>query len=324
MNNQLADIRAEISTNITLSYKDDRLIPFIGAGFSKNIEGYPDWDGFIQQLSQKLVPEQPDYLKKIMGDNRLQSVEYFMMSQIIKEGREADEGWSFGKNLVTKELSSLFSNKTFDVKTWYAQIALVSLKKISLFYTTNWDDTLEKTCDEILGNDRFISYCVISQLEKLKGQYYENLKLSENFRKKLIIKLHGDYNDPESIISSEYDYYHRMNTFNALDTVFQSDLLQNDFLFLGFSFSDVNINYLLYQINSMRQLIKPNNKVYLLSVIEPDYSFYKLYEKRKNVKVYFLFESPEEYIEYSGKSEEKKTEIVRHKTVRFLNKISGD
>ena len=90
MDNDFAQNQMEILKDIKSSYSEARLIPFIGAGFSKNIQGYPDWDGFIIKLSQKLVPEQPDYLKKIMGDNRLQSVEYFMMSQIIKEGREAD------------------------------------------------------------------------------------------------------------------------------------------------------------------------------------------------------------------------------------------
>lgn len=313
----------KILKDIKSSYSEARLIPFIGAGFSKNIQGYPDWDGFIRKLSKKLAPKQPNYIKKIMGDNRLQSVEYFMMRKIISEGRQAETDWySFGKALVKNELDLLFSKKKFNGKTWQAQIALVNLKKISLFYTTNWDDTLEKTCDEILGNDQFISYYTVSQLEKLKEQYYENLELSEDSRKKLIIKLHGDYKDSASIISSEYDYYHRMNTFDALDTVFQSDLLQNDFLFLGFSFSDVNINYLLYQINSMRRLISPNKKVYLLSILEPDPSFYELYEKRKNVIVYFLFESSEEYINYSGKSKKEKTEILKDKTVKFLNQIS--
>ena len=69
MNNQLADVQAEISTNITSSYKDDRLIPFIGAGFSKNIRDYPGWKKFIAEL-EKDIDVKEGFFQKNFGEIR--------------------------------------------------------------------------------------------------------------------------------------------------------------------------------------------------------------------------------------------------------------
>jgi len=51
---KLKNEQAEILKNMKSSYKKERLIPFVGAGFSKNIIGYPDWDGFVRRLSRKI------------------------------------------------------------------------------------------------------------------------------------------------------------------------------------------------------------------------------------------------------------------------------
>lgn len=48
------------------SYTDKRLIPFIGAGFSKNVKEYPDWDEFNEKLST-LLGENKYYLKAALS-----------------------------------------------------------------------------------------------------------------------------------------------------------------------------------------------------------------------------------------------------------------
>jgi len=322
---KLKNEQAEILKNMKSSYKKERLIPFVGAGFSKNIIGYPDWDGFVRRLSRKIDKNQ-NFLKNLLGSNNLQSVEYFMIRTLIKNERMNDKDWyDTGKNYVKAELNDLFKRKKFNKDTWQAQVALISLKNFSLIYTTNWDDTLEKTCKEILSGTRYILYYTIAQLENLKEKYDENIRANKDARMKLIIKLHGDYSDAKTIIALEYDYYHRMNTFNALDTVFQNDSLLNDFLFLGFSFNDVNINYLLYQINYMRESVKPTNKVYLLSILKPDYSYYQLFKDHKHINVFYLFEDLNEYNVFSSiRNKREKTIKLRDKTVEFLNKISNN
>lgn len=315
--------RVKILNEIQESYKNERLIPFIGAGFSENIEGYPGWDDFVRRLSRKL-DETPNFLQKLIHGNNLQAVEYFMIRMLIKKNRMNQKDWyDISKGFVRDELNELFSKKKFKESTWQAQIALVNLKNFSLIYTTNWDDTLEKTCDKILGEGRCNLYYTIAQLETLKKEYLENTARDAQKRKKLIIKLHGHYSEDKTIIASEYDYYHRINTFNALDVIFQNDLLLNDFLFLGFSFNDVNINYLLYQIDYMRKSVRPTNKLYLLSILKPDYYYYKLYKEHKETIVYYLFENSSKYDEFSKKAKAEKRKILRNKIVKFLNEISN-
>jgi len=319
---KLKDEQEQVLEEIKKSYGKKRLIPFIGAGFSKNIEGYPDWANFVKLLSKKLG-ETEGFLEKLTGGNTLQAVEYFMLWKLVTNNRISEKEWySIGKDYIKDELGNLFQPKTFDNNNWQAQMALIKLKNIFLIYTTNWDDTLEKTCDEILGKGLYKLYYTVSQLETLKKDYYENMKEEKNERKRLIIKLHGHYSDSNSIIASEYDYYNRMNTFNELDIIFQNDLLLNDFLFVGFSFNDVNINYLLYQINDMRKRVNPNNHVYLISILKPDYYYYELYKIHKKVSTYFLFKDLEEYKQFSQLNDDGKTETLRTKTVKFLDDIS--
>ncbi|MCK4664970.1 MAG: SIR2 family protein [Bacteroidales bacterium] len=307
---------------IKKSYLNKRIIPFIGSGFSKNIGGFPDWKEFIKHLSKK-IGEDKKYIKSIVGDNYLQSVEYFMMKKIITDKFKSETDYlTRGKNFIKDELVNIF-NKKFDKNTWQAQIALILLNNIDMIYTTNWDDTLEQTCENILGKDRYNLYYSVAQLEDLKKEYEENFLKSQHEKKKSIVKLHGHFKDSNSIIASEYDYFHRMNTFNALDIIFQNDLLLNDFLFIGFSFDDVNVNYLLYQINVMRRMIKPSKSIYLISIKKPDDAFFKLYEDSKKVLTYFLFDE-NEYNNYQSSVKSEKNSLLKRKTVQFFNYISDN
>ncbi len=318
----ITSIQNKLLNDIKSSYGKNKLIPFTGAGFSKNIIGYPSWKEFIEIISDD-ISGNIEHIKEMFDNNYLQSIEYYMMSFLINENLADDpKSKDLGKEQLSKKLKEIFC-KEFDQSTWEAQIALISLKNFDLIYTTNWDNTLEITCREILGEDRYRVYYRASQLENIKEDYCNILEHKKENRKKLIIKLHGDIKDYDSIVASEDAYYSRMNSFNAFDIVFQNDILLNDFLFMGFSFDDANINYLLQQIRSMKKEIKPsNNKVYLISIKKPDIAYYKLYEKYKNVDVYYLFNNMLEYEMYDKSCDEEKNRIIKNKTIEFFDYIS--
>lgn len=64
----------------------------------------------------------------------------------------------------------------------------------------------------------------------------------------LIIKYHGDFDDVESLVIAETDYFERLSFEAPLDIRFRSDSLAATMLFIGYSMSDLNIRFLLHRL----------------------------------------------------------------------------
>ncbi|KYF70400.1 hypothetical protein BE15_11450 [Sorangium cellulosum] len=67
-----------------------------------------------------------------------------------------------------------------------------------------------------------------------------------------VIKFHGDLDWPETVVLTESQYFSRLRLEAAPDQRLRADLLSNSFLFLGYSFSDVDIRYIWYRMEQMR------------------------------------------------------------------------
>ena len=177
---------------------------------------------------------------------------------------------------------------------WTIHKKLVGLENISLVYTTNWDDFLEKAFD---GNDK--------KIISIRHQNdFPHLKKNNVKDKIIVIKFHGDYKKEylDTIIVSELDYYKRMLEMNFLDLKFHYDLTHYHFIFMGFSFDDMNINYLL---NAYYQVLErfdtsiefPNH--YILSIESSSDLTFNLI-KRKGIVPYYLL-SDESIKEFEDK-----------------------
>ena len=91
---QQADIRKQILS----SYKSEKLLPFIGAGFSENIKGCPDWQKVLDELSAYLSREVQEHIHlEEMFKNPNEAIEYFVwktgnhkdaFEKIIDEGKK--------------------------------------------------------------------------------------------------------------------------------------------------------------------------------------------------------------------------------------------
>lgn len=107
---------------------------------------------------------------------------------------------------------------------------------ISSIWTTNYDQLIEKS---FLNNG------------KVPDVKYTNEQLLSNKPKRdlVIYKMHGDVNHPtQAILTKEqYEQYHE--THQPFVNALTGELTTKTFLFLGFSFTDPNLDYVLSRLN---------------------------------------------------------------------------
>jgi len=115
--------------------------------------------------------------------------------------------------------------------------------------TTNWDILLEKSAQ----NNGFI-YDIISKDEHLVLSELENY----------IIKMHGDF-ESNNIVFKEDDYINYENNFPLISNYIKSILSTNTILFLGYSYSDINLKHIVKWLQNNSAFMP---SMFLISFIE--------------------------------------------------------
>ena len=137
-------------------------------------------------------------------------------------------------------------------------------------YTTNYDTLLERTALRLNEQGRRL-YSVI--------RYDEAIGMETP---PFLMKLHGDINEPQSIIISEEDYRTYSSKHQAMINHIQHAIMLETMVLIGFSGNDPNF---LQWLGWVRDALKNNQrKVYLLSVDGVPDAVKKSFEK-KNVIV---------------------------------------
>ena len=108
---------------------------------------------------------------------------------------------------------------------------------IDTFWTTNYDNLIEKALQEA-GK--------IVDVKHTKSQ----LSTSVRGRDATVYKMHGDANMPTEAVLIKDDYEKYLLNNGEFYTALRGDLLTKKFLFLGFSFADPNIDYILGKIRA--------------------------------------------------------------------------
>lgn len=201
-----------------------RLIPFIGAGLSKNL-GLPDWNELIKLLAAdlNLAPREFD----LKGDF-LQLAEYYllvkgdvsefkkMMIRFLHPPDEAITGSRIYNNLVDLNFP--------------------------IIYTTNFDDIIERAYS-LKG----VPYHSVSDMDDL---------VSSPKGVTQIIKIHGTYNNQSNIVLTESHFFDRLEYETAIDIKFKHDILGATIMFLGYSFRDINIRYRIYEMMKFKHQVR--------------------------------------------------------------------
>jgi hypothetical protein len=61
-------------------------------------------------------------------------------------------------------------------------------------------------------------------------------------------------------VLTEADYFERLDLVSALDLKLRADILGRSLLFLGYSFRDMNMRYLLYKLHRLRSRLPPSQR----------------------------------------------------------------
>jgi hypothetical protein len=175
----------------------------------------PSWRELVDQAAKELGWDNPDLLRARGTD--LQILEYFKLKQ-----------HGHTEKLVAWLTTSL--QPPNDALSGAAILReLVALDRCGIFYTTNYDDFLERAF-ELLG--RHVKVIAIEPDMASEGVPTE------------VVKFHGDLNHINTMVLSEKDYQRRLKLDDAMDFRLRADVLGRVLLFLGYSFRDYNVSYL--------------------------------------------------------------------------------
>lgn len=106
---------------------------------------------------------------------------------------------------------------------------------ISTYWTTNYDKLNEKS---------------LENAGKIVDVKYTNNQLAttKKGRNAILYKMHGDIDHPDSAILTKDDYEQYAHKFGPFINALSGDLISKTFLFLGFSFTDPNLDYVMSRI----------------------------------------------------------------------------
>jgi hypothetical protein len=215
---------AQAAPLLQQEYRDGRLIPFLGAGFSKPLK-LPDWGELIGWMAERLGFE-PDLFR--LHGRYEQLAEYFQLANP-----------SHFQHLVYEMTRRFDSEEAVRTRrTSRMHLALARLDWRTL-YTTNYDSHVEGSLEDTGRRVAVLSSFDDFQTRREPGTCE-------------VIKFHGTLAKPDTIVLTESSYFHRIALESPVDQRLRADLLSHSFLFMGYSFNDLNIRYIWYRMHQLR------------------------------------------------------------------------
>ena len=146
---------------------------------------------------------------------------------------------------------------------------------ISTFWTTNYDSLIEEALRDARKTVD-VKHC------------NSQLSLTVPHRDAIVYKMHGDKSNPNEaiLIKDDYEQYYQKHA--QFITSLSGDLISKTFLFIGFSFSDPNLDYILSRI---RIDYKENNRQHyaiMRNVSKNDYESEADYDYAKRKQELFM------------------------------------
>ncbi|HEX4963798.1 MAG TPA: SIR2 family protein [Thermoanaerobaculia bacterium] len=198
---------------------------FAGAGLSRTA-GFVDWKGLLKEIAEDLG-------LSIDKESDLVALAQYHLN--TKQNRAR----------LNQALIEEFTKSAAQTRSHY----LLARLPIHTIWTTNYDQLIEREL-EAAGKSVDIK---LTQ---------ENLAQTRPGRDAILYKMHGCVTQPQDAVLTKDDYENYEKRRPLFVENLKGDLISKTFLFLGFSFSDPNVDYVLSRI---RVLLDKNQREHLLS-----------------------------------------------------------
>jgi len=185
---------------------------FAGAGLSVD-SGYVNWKELLRGIATELGLD-------VDRESNLVDVAQFHLNERAQNRTE-----------INQTLIEQFSSD-HQVNSKHRILARLP---IATYWTTNYDHMIETALAEA-GKVVDVKRAVA------------DLKRTQRGRAAVVYKMHGDVNDPDHAILTKDDYEGYFRRYEPFVTLLAGDLVAKTMLFVGFSFTDPNIDYIMSRV----------------------------------------------------------------------------
>lgn len=191
---------------------ENNVAVFAGAGMSKSA-GFVNWADLLRDIATELglsVDKEHDLIS--------------LAQYHVNENR--------GKARINKKILEEFAQEAEATDNHKVLARL----PVTTFWTTNYDTLIE---DSLKSANKVVD--IKHQVKQLAN--------TRPKRDVVIYKMHGDVHHPADAIITKEQYESYYKTHEAFVTTLSGDLISKTFLFIGFSFTDPNLDYVLSRLN---------------------------------------------------------------------------
>ncbi len=191
---------------------ENNVAVFAGAGMSKSA-GFVNWADLLRDIATELglsVDKEHDLIS--------------LAQYHVNENR--------GKARINKKILEEFAQEAEATENH----KILARLPVTTFWTTNYDTLIEdslKTANKVVD--------IKHQVKQLAN--------TRPKRDVVIYKMHGDVHHPADAIITKEQYESYYKTHESFVTTLSGDLISKTFLFIGFSFTDPNLDYVLSRLN---------------------------------------------------------------------------
>jgi Sir2- and TIR-associating SLOG family/SIR2-like domain len=208
--------RQRLLTHYASSMHEGYAALFIGAGMSRD-SGYVDWKGLLKECATELG------LDVELEHDLVAVAQYYLNNRSMERG------------LLNQILIDEFAKPVIKSSESHKIIARLP---ISTIWTTNYDSLIE---DSFKAANRAVDV-------KTRDVDISTHKKGAEVN---VYKMHGDIAMPDKIIICKDDYERYAKDHYIFQNALEGDLVNKTFLFLGFSFTDPNLEYMLGHLRSL-------------------------------------------------------------------------
>lgn len=223
--------------------EEDNVAIFAGAGLSTSA-GYVNWKELLRPLADELslnIDEEQD----------LVGVAQFYLNEN-------------GRNRISQQLMDEIATAKKPTKNHQ----ILSRLPIKTYWTTNYDKLIEKSLESI---------------DKIVDVKYTNnhLAITKKKRDAIVYKIHGDIDHPDTAVLTKDDYEKYPLKMKPYITSLSGDLVSKTFLFLGFSFTDPNLDYIMSRVKAYFEEHQRQHYCIFKQCNESEFENLQVYENAK-------------------------------------------